>query len=395
MDGNCTFRTGDQANIFNLCRYADPPLSGADKALWEEKMVSGLHAEGGVIDCDLHVALPDTDVLLPYLSDYWRDQVNNRGIRGLDLAYSSPRAPSSSRRDWSPAKGKRNDIASLRTEALDPFKTRFAIANCLYGGQALFNPDLAAIICAAINDWLADQWLAQDERLRASIVVPWQVPELAAEEIERRAGDRRFVQVLILTCGDMTLGKRPMWPIYAAAEKHDLPIGIHAGTAYRYAPTSSGWPSYRIEDDAAFSQAFQQQLVSLIVEGVFTRFSRLRVVLLESGVTWLPYLLWRMDKTWKALHVETPWVDRKPSQIVREHVRLTLQPFDAPRDAETVSRIIEQIDSDRVLLFSTDYPHWRFEGTDAFPSGFDAGLKRRMAIDNPLETYPRLSGEVS
>lgn len=348
-------------------------------------------ADNVIIDCDLHVALPNTDVLLPFLSDYWRDQVTTRGIRGLDLAFASPGAPSSSRKDWSPANGRRGDIGTLKSEALDPFKTRFAIANCLYGGQGLHNPDQAAILCTAINDWLAEEWLARDDRLRASIVVPWQNPELAVEEIERRAPDRRFVQVLFLSCGDMTLGKRPMWPIYAAAEKHDLPIGVHAGTTYRYAPTNIGWPSYRIEDNAAFTQAFQQQLVSLITEGVFSRFKRLRVVLLESGVTWLPFFLWRIDKIWKALYVETPWLDRKPSELVRDHVRLTLQPFDAPPDANTVERIIEQIGSDELLLFSTDYPHWRFEGTEAIPAGLNAGLTRQITIENPLATYPRLS----
>ena len=81
-------------------------------------------------------------------------------------------------------------------------------------------------------------------------------PELAAQEIERLAGDSRFVQVLLLAMAEMPLGRRPNWPIYRAAERHDLPIGIHAGSAYRHAPTATGWPSYYLEDDVAQSQGF-------------------------------------------------------------------------------------------------------------------------------------------
>jgi predicted TIM-barrel fold metal-dependent hydrolase len=345
-----------------------------------------------VIDCDLHIGLTDTDLLMPYLPDYWREQVVTRGIRGLGLAFTRPGAPGSVRPDWRPATGIAGaSLASVQAQALDPFDTRFAIANCLYGGQALLNADQGAAICAATNDWIAAEWLAKDSRLRASIVVPWQLPELAVAEIERWAHDKRFVQVLILVSGDMPLGKRLMWPIYEAAEKYGLPLGIHAGTTYRHAPTGSGWPSYQIEDEASFSQAFQQQLLSLLMEGVFAKFPRLKVVMLESGVTWLPFFFSRIDKLWKGLRMETPWVDRLPSEIVRDQVRFTLQPFDAPHDEDITHKIVDQIGSDRVLLFSTDYPHWHFDGTEAFPPGFDAALRRRMTVDNPLETYIRLS----
>ena len=44
-----------------------------------------------------------------------------------------------------------------------------------------------------------------------------------------------------------------------------------------------------------------------------------------------------------------------------------------------------------MLLFSTDYPHWQFEGNDALPDGLPDALVQKILIDNPLETYPRLS----
>jgi len=125
------------------------------------------------------------------------------------------------------------------------------------------------------------------------------------------------------------------------------------------------------------------------------RYPQLRIVLLESGVSWLPGLLWRSVKTWRGVRSEVPWVKRPPAEIIREHVRVTLQPVDAPPgDKAVLLRTLEHIGSDRMLLFSTDYPHWQFEGDDALPEGLSGGAVRRILIDNPLETYPRLQDGV-
>ncbi len=230
---------------------------------------------------------------------------------------------------------------------------------------------------------------------RASITVAPQNPELAVEEIERRAGDPRFVQVLLLAMGEAPLGKRAYWPIYAAAERHGLAVGIHAGSAARHSITSNGWPSYYLEDYAANAQGFQAQLLSLVYEGVFVKFPALKVVLIEAGFTWLPNFMWRANKTWRGVRAEVPWIDRPPADIIRDHVRFTLQPSDAPPEAADLERVIEQIGSDDMLLFSTDYPHWQFEGDDAFPAGFPARLRQRVMRDNPLATYARLREKVA
>jgi predicted TIM-barrel fold metal-dependent hydrolase len=322
---------------------------------------------------------------------HWRDAVEQRGVDELrSIAYPT-HAPLSGRFDW------RHDgalpgssLERLREEALGPFGTARAICNCLYGVQMPFSEDLAAGVARALNAWIAAEWLDREPRLAASIVVPSQSPELAAAEIERWAGDRRFVQVLLLVGGDVPLGRRSLWPIYAAAARHGLPVGIHAGSAYRYPVTPVGWPSHFAEDYLGQAPAFASQLTSLIAEGVFTKLPDLRVVLLESGVTWLPALLWRLTKYWRGLRIEVPWVDRSPAEIVRSHVRLTLQPFDAPPDAATVERIIDQLGSDELLLFSTDYPHAQFEGLAALPAGLSPQLARKIMVDNPLSTYPRL-----
>ena len=56
--------------------------------------------------------------------------------------------------------------------------------------------------------------------------------------------------------------------------------------------------------------------------------------------------------------------------MIRRHVRFTIQPLDEPPDSSIMAKVIEQIGSDEMLLFSTDYPHWQFERDEVLPKGF-------------------------
>ena len=338
--------------------------------------------------------MPDTGALLPYMDDYWRDAFVTRGIDGLDMASYPPATPLACRADWRATKGRpAADHATVLAQSLDRFGARFAICNPLSGAQVAVSETMAAALCRAINDWMVAEYLDRDPRFRASILVPPQSPELAADEIERRAGDRRFVQVMIPVAVEMMLGRRYYRPLLAACERHDLPLALHAGALLRHPTTSNGWPSHYIQDYVSHASTFEDQLLSLIHEGAFVTFPRLRIVLVESGVSWLPGFIWRAIKTWRGVRPEVPWVTRSPAEYVREHVRLTAQPFDAP-DAAAVERIMEMIGSDEMLLFATDYPHWQFDGDQALPPGISGSLARKMMVDNPLATYSRLKETV-
>jgi predicted TIM-barrel fold metal-dependent hydrolase len=345
------------------------------------------------IDCDVHPTVPDVKALLPYMETFWRESVEERGLSSLESNSYPNKAPISARPEWRGSNGlAATDPKELAAQVFERWQAGIAILNCLYGVQLLFSEDMARAFCCALNDWIAKQWLDRDGRLRASIVVPVQNTEYAVDEIERCAKDRRFVQVLVLAMQEVPLGRRHFWPIYAACERLGLPLGIHAGSAYRNPVTSLGWPTWYIEDYAAQAQGFQSQVASLITEGVFAKHPALKVVLIESGVTWLPGFLWRFGKFWRGLRTEVPWVDRAPWEIVRDHFRLTIQPFDAPDDPHAVERAIEHLRSDDILLYASDFPHWQFDGDAVIPAGISPELRRKITVDNPLATYTRLNG---
>ncbi|HEY1244853.1 MAG TPA: amidohydrolase family protein, partial [Hyphomicrobiaceae bacterium] len=328
----------------------------------------------GAIDCDFHPRAPSPRVLSRYMDEHWRSTVETRGIDVWESIAYPANSPLTMRPDWREARANADPVRAAQA-TLDRFGFAHAICNCLFPVQAFRDENLAAAFARAVNDWLAAEWLARDPRLRGSVVLPMQSPARAAEEIERRADDPRFVQILLLAMGEVPLGRRQFWPVYAAAVRHGLPIGIHAGSAYRHPVTSLGWPSYYAEDYAAQAQGFQSQVASLISEGVFAKFPDLKVVLIESGVTWLPGFLWRFAKFWRGLRTEVPWVDRSPAEIVRDHFRLTIQPLDAPPSPAAVERAIDHLRSDDMLLYASDFPHWQFDGDDAMPPGIPAGLQ--------------------
>ena len=136
------------------------------------------------------------------------------------------------------------------------------------------------------------------------------------------------------------------------------------------------------------SSVFQTQLISIVSGGLFDLFPDLRLVLIEGGVAWLPPMLWRFDKNWKGLRREIPWVRRLPSEYIREHVRLTTAPFDAPGDARQLSEVVATLGSDDILLYASDYPHAHGEDRSVTELEFlPAALAARIKSENARTIY--------
>ena len=343
-----------------------------------------------MIDCDIHNSVTSVEALYPYLPEHWVDYCTHSAFQGPDANDYPPGSPLAVHPDYreegSDPPG--SEVEQVRRHVLDPWKLECGILTCIYQVSSVHNEDLAAALATAVNTWQTERWLDVEPRLRASMVVPGQNPQLAAREIDRIGGHPGIVQVILPVRSLVPYGNRRFDPIFEAVSRHDLVLGIHYGGAPGHPSTPCGWPTTFVEEYAGMASVFQSQVISLVMEGAFDRFPRLRVALIEGGFTWMPSLMWRLDKEWKGLRSDTPWVKRRPSEYMRDHIRLTVQPWDAPAEASELQQIIAQLDSEEMLMFATDYPHWRFDTPEeAFPVCVSHSLRERIASENARAFY--------
>ena len=294
---------------------------------------SSVDAKTAIADCDIHPARATRTELYPYLASRWHDHLetyDKHPYQGMMEGPPYPKAqPDASRRDAYPPEGgpQGSSLSFMQQQHLDPNHVVLGVLNPLATGQGIRNQDLAAAICSAINDWQIEKWTSKDSRLKASIVVANEDGPAAAAEIRKRGGDKNFVQVLLLSRNVEPLGQRRYWPIYEAAEEVGLPVGVHAFGFGGNPITASGWPSYYIEEMVGHSQCQQTALASIVLEGVFERHPKLKMIMIEAGFGWAPSLAWRLDKTFERLHSEVPDLRRKPSEYIRDHIWWTTQPM--------------------------------------------------------------------
>jgi predicted TIM-barrel fold metal-dependent hydrolase len=302
------------------------------------------------IDCDVHVA-PAMEDLLPHLSEYWRDtlvQLQFRQPIGVNWTYplAFPKLT---------ATPENTSPAAMEDAVLS--RSSVAILNSYFGIETMQHPFQAEAVASAVNRWLQTEWLDRDPRLLASAVVTPQYASGAVAEIERIAADPRFVQVLVPGRSEDPYGNHRYWPIWQAAAEHGLRVAITFGGGALTAPTAVGWTSTYFDTYVLAAQHFQTHATSLIASGVFDAYPNLQIVLLESGWTWLPAAMWRMDMCWKAGRREIPWVKDLPSRYIRKHFRLTTQPTDAPEQAAHLAQVVEELGSENMLMYSSDFPH--------------------------------------
>ena len=253
-------------------------------------------------------------------------------------------------------------------------------------------PEATAAISYAHNAWQAEHWLDSKnnwhERWRGSICVAIEDPEGAAREIEKWAGHPYMVQTLIKAEPRPSWGDPKYDPIWAAATKHDITVSCHLSRGvFETLPIPPvGFPSYNHDFMVSYSLTAANQVMSLIFDGVFDRYPTLRIVFVEHAFSWILPLMWRMDAIYSA---RKSWVDikRKPSEYVKEHIKFTTQPLDYPEDKTELLRAFEWMECEKILLFSSDYPHWTYDDPRWLVKHLPEHARDAVMFRNGIETY--------
>jgi len=354
------------------------------------------------IDGDVHVRWATDDTIAGRLPKSWRDRwFNGAGHTQAGLCiqsrYYHPFDSNAGSQVKTASMQGAVEPHALARDWLEPHRLDAAVIS-VYDAPNLStfgDIEYPMVVARAVNDWMIEEWLDADNRLFGTIVVATQDPERAAVEIRRAAGHKRMVQVMLPTGAQFPYGHRRYHPIFAAAEECGLAVTIHAGTegsGTSHAPAPCGWPGSLVEWRVTRATTFLGHLTSLITEGAFVQFPRLRIVGLETGVAWLSAYLWRFDKNYKGLRSECPWLKVLPSEYTRRYFRFGSQGVEAGEPAGEFWRLLRSNGLDKLLLYSSNFPRWDHESPDASFALSTCPDENRAAIlaENALEAYPRM-----
>ena len=374
-----------------------------------------------VLDSDFHVMEP-SDLWERYLDDEWKSQA--------PTFKKDPRFPNSSPSMIVQGKAipaSSNDVMAVKTrldlhtrmrehsshfelalergfdpethiQAMDIEGVDIGVLYSTRGRQIIAHDDLdpryAIALCRAYNNWLYDFAQRDPRRLKLAAQLAFHDPELAAEEARRAVTELGAVAVIGSPnpVNGRHIHDRVFDPLWAELEKLRVPLTLHPtgrsslrddiGQRFLHHP-AYGPISHALRNPVESMLGF----ASLSMGGVFERFPKLTVAILESTCGWIPWLLWRLDEQWEKFgpgcDVE---LSAKPSEYFMNNCYIA-----ADVDEEVMKLVIDQIGDDLIVL-STDYPH----DDSLFPHAVDSFLalnqigestKRKVLWDNCARLY--------
>ena len=321
-----------------------------------------------VIDVDGHVFEPDSlweEHLDPRFMDRRPRLVHDeRGTTRYQLdGHLVP--PGTGRGAWVP-EGIRE--ASLKREGgIDPaarlvdmdeegIDVAVLYATAALGLYALSDLDLSIACCRAYNDWLATYCAAAPDRLKGTPALPLRSIPDAIDEARRAIGELGFASITV-PCAvfDRNPDDAENDPLYALAEELDVPVGVHAGGPrfcyQRFVDSYATLHALEFAFDVMFAAA------TIVCGGVLERFPRLRVLLLEAGAAWGPYLFERLDEHYEKRPGEMP-ISKAPSEFLADG-RLVV----SCEGEQHLPHALRGLGSQSVV-YASDYPHWDAEFPD-------------------------------
>ena len=213
--------------------------------------------------------------------------------------------------------------------------------------------ELSQAYCRAYNRWIADFCRPYADRIVPIAHLSLGDPEAAAAELRRAAKDGcKGAFVAPFTITRKPHGHPDHDPVFAAAQECDIPLAIHP----TFEPKGLNRARFHHMERMPLlgviaSRILQQPLSTFFQFGVFDKFPKLRVVVLESGSSWLGFWMDRMDEGYETWMGGTVPLRRKPSEYVREQVWVSGDP-----DEQATAYVIDYVGRDR-FFWASDFPH--------------------------------------
>lgn len=309
-----------------------------------------------LVDTDIHLTTP-TEQLAEYAD---KPHSNYLRAEGVQLKSSG----------WDPTLGGKIPEDKLLTpddvekELCGELHVDYPIINAFVNLARLSQTDTAVNLQRAANDFLLDQFLDEHD-FHGLATVATQKPDKAAEELDRIGQEDEIVGVFICSTGpNPPLGNPEYDIMYRAAEDNNLPIVFHGAT-------NSGFDIEFPRHNQSFEKFVEAHvnahlwsqtmtLTSTLANGLPEKFPDLDYVFLEAGISWVPYMMFRLNKEFAMRRSEITLLEKQPEEYIRESYHFATQPLGEPMNPTHLQQMIEIIGVDS-LMFASDYPHWDFE----------------------------------
>ncbi|HEY6831717.1 MAG TPA: amidohydrolase family protein, partial [Pseudolabrys sp.] len=213
-------------------------------------------------------------------------------------------------------------------------------------------------LARAYNRWLVERVLSHEPRIRSMLYLPFNDPE-ASYRMVKEMGDAKGVSGFMVTSArHRPVQHNAYMKTYALLEEMNLPLAFHAG--YNWNDQAMGMMNKFISVHAIGFVFFNMvHLTNWIMNGLPERFPKLKVIWIESGLAWVPFMMQRLDNEYMMRSSEAPALKQKPSDYMRQ-MFFSSQPMEVT-DAAALEQTFRMIKAETQLLYSSDYPHWDFD----------------------------------
>ncbi|MDQ0219414.1 amidohydrolase [Peribacillus cavernae] len=347
-----------------------------------------------VVDLDVHVNDTPTE-LAPYMDMPWRkslEHLKNVPWRYLSIPGYSPNFAENIPL-WPGGNDRMNvDSPAQMKKELSAIHVDIAILfpDHLLGIPVLPQKEYAAALARAYNAWILDKWCDKEEGLKGLIMVAPQDPEDGAREIEKYKNEEGIVGVYLPCTGLDTLwGHVKYDPIFAAAESAGLPVLLHAATTLvpHFPFNLHQYETFFAQHSFVHSFSMMANMLKMIETGVPVRFPNIKICFTESGVSWVPFIMMRLDKEYVENRRDIPFLEHPPSYYVKKFFYAT-QPIEEPDNPKHLVQLIEMFEGETQTMFASDWPHHDFDHPrEVFNLPFSEEVRRNIMGENALRFF--------
>lgn len=247
--------------------------------------------------------------------------------------------------------------------------------------------EIEVAVARAYARWISENVLPADPAIKTMLYLPFNDPDASLKIVEEFAEKPGVVGFMVTSVRYRPVHHNSYMKLYAALEERGMPLGFHA--VYNWQERSMEQLNKFLSVHALGFPFYNMiHLTNWVINGIPERFPNLKIIWIESGLAWAPYLMQRLDNEYMMRSSEAPLLQRRPSEYMRDFY-YTSQPMEHTGNMEILRITFEMIDAEHQLLYSSDYPHWDFDlPSRIFDLPFlSEGAKRRILGENARDLF--------